>query len=99
MSRSRNFVVQNMMSNPDFMRSIMENNPQMRQVMETNPELRNALEDPEFMRRSMEMMRDPSAMQNMMRKSRLLVLINNIIALSSYMHPAQSPNFISLALL
>ena len=53
----------------------------MRQVMETNPELRNALEDPEFMRRSMEMMRDPSAMQNMMRKSRLLVLINNIIAL------------------
>jgi len=35
--------------------------------MESNPELRQALEDPEYMRRSMEMMRDLGAMQNMMR--------------------------------
>lgn len=39
--------------------------------MESNPELRNALQDPEFMRRSMEMMRDPSAMQNAMRNQDL----------------------------
>jgi len=59
------------MNNPDFMRTIMENNPQMRQVLDSNPELRHALADPELMRRSMEMMRDPSAMQNMMRNQDL----------------------------
>jgi len=64
-------MVQNLMSNPDFIRSMMETNPQMRQVLESNPELRNLLDDPDFMRRSMEMMRDPGAMQNMMRNQDL----------------------------
>lgn len=62
-----NPMVQSLMGSPDFLRTMMESNPQMRAVMESNPELRQALEDPEFMRRSMQMMRDPSAMQNMMR--------------------------------
>jgi len=66
-----NPMIQNLMNNPSFMSSMMENNPQMRAVMESNPELRHALSDPEFMRRSMEMMRDPSAMQNMMRNQDL----------------------------
>lgn len=58
-----NPMVQSMLSNPDFMRNMMENNSMMRGLMESNPELRHALEDPELMRRSLEMMRDPSAMQ------------------------------------
>lgn len=62
-----NPMVQSLMGSPDFLRTMMESNPQMRAVMESNPELRQALEDPELMRRSMQMMRDPSAMQNMMR--------------------------------
>ncbi|KAL9183438.1 hypothetical protein ACHAXT_004294, partial [Thalassiosira profunda] len=66
-----NPMVQSLMSNPDFMSNMMQNNPQMRQVMDSNPELRHALQDPEFMRRSMEMMRDPSAMQNAMRNQDL----------------------------
>ena len=66
-----NPMVQSIMNNPEFMRSMFENNPQMRQVLESNPELRHALEDPELMRRSMEMARDPSAMQNMMRNQDL----------------------------
>jgi len=66
-----NPMVQSLMNNTDFMTSMMENNPQMRQLMDSNPELRNALQDPELMRRSMEMMRDPSAMQNMMRNQDL----------------------------
>mmetsp|Transcript_45787 Transcript_45787/g.139090 ORF Transcript_45787/g.139090 Transcript_45787/m.139090 type:complete len:634 (-) Transcript_45787:399-2300(-) len=64
-------MMQNLMSNPDFMRNMMENNPQMRQVLDSNPELRHVLNDPNLMRRSMEMMRDPSAMQNMMRNQDL----------------------------
>merc|ERR1712157_513019 len=59
------------MSNPDIIRSIMESNPEMRQVMDSNPQLRHILDDPEMMRRSVEMMRDPSAMQNMMRNQDL----------------------------
>lgn len=62
-----NPMVQSLMGSPDLLRTMMDSNPQMRAVMESNPELRQALEDPEFMRRSMQMMRDPSAMQNMMR--------------------------------
>lgn len=64
-------MMQSIMSNPDIMRSMMESNPQMRQLLESNPELRHMLDDPELMRRSMEMMRDPSAMQNMMRNQDL----------------------------
>ena len=72
-------MMQSLMSNPDFMRSMMENNPQMQQVLQSNPEVRHMLEDPEFMRRSMELMRDPSAMQNMMRNQDLaLSQIENI---------------------
>ncbi|KAL7470242.1 hypothetical protein ACHAXS_010479 [Conticribra weissflogii] len=66
-----NPMVQNLLSQPDFLRTMMENNPQMRQILNSNPELRHALEDPEFMRRSMQMMRDPTAMQNMMRNQDL----------------------------
>jgi len=66
-----NPMVQSLMSNPDFMSNIFESNPQMRAIMDSNPELRNALRDPEFMRRQMEMMRDPNAMQNMMRNQDL----------------------------
>jgi len=64
-------MMQSIMNNPDFLRTMMESNPQMRQLMESNPELRHLLDDPELMRRSMEMMRDPSAMQNMMRNQDL----------------------------
>ena len=49
----------------------MESNPQMRQLLDSNPELRHIIDDPELMRRSMEMMRDPNAMQNAMRNQDL----------------------------
>lgn len=64
-------MMQNLMSNPDFMRNMMDSNPQMRQMLDNNPELRHVLDDPDLMRRSMEMMRDPNAMQNMMRNNDL----------------------------
>jgi len=64
-------MMQNLMSNPDFIRTMMDSNPQMREVLDANPELRNLLDDPDMMARSMEMMRDPNAMQNMMRNQDL----------------------------
>jgi ubiquilin len=64
-------MMQSIMNNPDFLRTMMESNPQMQQLMESNPELRHMLNDPELMRRSMEMMRDPASMQNMMRNQDL----------------------------
>lgn len=76
---TNNPFFQSMMNNPDLIRNSMESNPQMRQLLETNPELRQVLDDPEMMRRSMELMRNPAAMRNMMRNQDLaLSQIENI---------------------
>jgi ubiquilin len=64
-------MMQSFMDNPDLMRSIMEANPQMRQLMQENPQLREVMNNPELMRQSMEMMRNPNAMQHMMRSQDL----------------------------
>ncbi|XP_061461665.1 ubiquilin-4 isoform X2 [Rhineura floridana] len=45
-----NPLVQNMMSNPDFMRQMITANPQMQQLMERNPEISHMLNNPELMR-------------------------------------------------
>lgn len=76
---TNNPFFQSMMNNPDFIRNAMDSNPQMRQLLESNPELRQVLDDPEMIRRSMELMRNPAAMQNMMRNQDLaLSQIENI---------------------
>jgi len=46
---------------------MMESNPQTRAMMEQNPQLREVLSNPEVMRQSMEMMRNPAAMQQAQR--------------------------------
>jgi ubiquilin len=61
--------MQSLLSNPDIMNSMMENNPQMQQLMEQNPELRNMMNDPEFIQQSMEAMRNPAMMREMMRNT------------------------------
>ncbi|XP_066466305.1 ubiquilin-4 [Tiliqua scincoides] len=62
-----NPLVQNMMSNPDFMRQMIVANPQMQQLMERNPEISHMLNNPELMRQTMELARNPAMMQEMMR--------------------------------
>lgn len=64
-----NPMVQNMMSNPDTLRSILQSNPQMQSLMESNPEVRAALNNPEILRQSMEAMRNPELMREMMRNT------------------------------
>merc|ERR1719392_256952 len=60
-------LTQSLMSNPDIMREMIQANPQMRQLMERNPEINHMLNNPDILRQTMEMVRNPAAMQELMR--------------------------------
>jgi len=59
--------VQQLMSNPEDMRNLITSNPQMRELMEHNPEISHVLNNPEILRQTMELARNPSMMQELMR--------------------------------
>lgn len=60
-------MMQSLMQNPDLIRSVISSNPQMRQVMESNPELNHVLNDPTILQQALNVARNPSLMQEMMR--------------------------------
>ncbi|CEG45154.1 Ubiquitin-like protein [Plasmopara halstedii] len=60
-------MMQNILSNPDIMRNIMQSNPAMQQLMEQNPQFSHIMNDPELLRQSVEAVRNPAAMREMMR--------------------------------
>ncbi|EEY67806.1 ubiquitin family protein, putative [Phytophthora infestans T30-4] len=60
-------MMQSILNNPDIMRNLMQSNPAMQQLMEQNPQLNHIMNDPELLRQSMEAMRNPAAMREMMR--------------------------------
>lgn len=62
-----NPLVQQMMDNPDTMRTLLTANPQMRDLMERNPEISHMLNNPELLRQTMELARNPSMLQELMR--------------------------------
>uniref|UniRef100_A0A1I7U6U3 Ubiquitin-like domain-containing protein n=1 Tax=Caenorhabditis tropicalis TaxID=1561998 RepID=A0A1I7U6U3_9PELO len=62
-----NPFTQQLLNNPEFMRSIIQNNPQFQALIERNPEVGHILNDPNVMRQTMEMIRNPSMFQEMMR--------------------------------
>jgi len=62
-------IMDSLLSNPDIMNSMIEGNPQMQELLERNPELRSMMRDPEFIQQSMEAMRNPSMMREMMRNT------------------------------
>ena len=62
-------MMDSLLSNPDIMNSMIDGNPQMQELLEQNPELRSMMRDPEFIRQSMEAMRNPSMMREMMRNT------------------------------
>lgn len=62
-----NPMVQHMMSNPEMVRTLLTSNPQMQQLMERNPEISHMLNNPEVLRQTMEMVRNPSMLQELMR--------------------------------
>ncbi|CAG0915192.1 unnamed protein product [Notodromas monacha] len=59
-------------NNPEMIRQMMDNpmistNPQMQSIMERNPEISHMLNNPEILRQSMELARNPAALQELMR--------------------------------
>jgi len=89
-------LMQNIMNDPEILRNIMLSNPQMRQVMDSNPQLTHLLNDPALMRQTMEMARNPEAMQQMMRNQDLAMAnISNMPggfnALASMYRDVQEP--------
>ncbi|XP_055543546.1 ubiquilin-1 [Wyeomyia smithii] len=62
-----NPLVQQMMNNPDTMRQIITSNPQMQDLMQRNPEISHMLSNPELLRQTMELARNPSMLQELMR--------------------------------
>eukprot|EP00299_Pterocystis_sp_00344_P011303 c5241_g1_i2.p1 GENE.c5241_g1_i2~~c5241_g1_i2.p1 ORF type:complete len:407 (-),score=90.80 c5241_g1_i2:37-1257(-) len=63
----QNPIVQDMLDNPDFLRSILVANPQTRAMLERNPEVMHALNDPALFRQQMQAMRNPELMRELMR--------------------------------
>lgn len=62
-----NPMVQQMMNNPDVMRQLITSNPQMQDLMQRNPEISHMLNNPELLRQTMELARNPSMLQELMR--------------------------------
>lgn len=55
------------MNNPENMRSLLTANPQMQELIERNPEINHMLNNPELLRQTMELARNPSMLQELMR--------------------------------
>uniref|UniRef100_A0A1J3I020 Ubiquitin domain-containing protein DSK2b n=1 Tax=Noccaea caerulescens TaxID=107243 RepID=A0A1J3I020_NOCCA len=62
-------AIQNIMNNPEFMRSMIMSNPQMRELVDRNPELGHVLNDPSILRQTLEAARNPELMREMMRNT------------------------------
>lgn len=62
-----NPLVQRLMNDPENMRALLTSNPQMQQLMERNPEITHMLNNPELLRQTVELARNPSMLQELMR--------------------------------
>ncbi|XP_076646845.1 ubiquilin isoform X2 [Halictus rubicundus] len=62
-----NPLVQNLMNDPENMRNLITANPQIEELMQRNPEISHMLNNPELLRQTMELARNPSMLQELMR--------------------------------
>ncbi|KAJ8914778.1 hypothetical protein NQ315_013281 [Exocentrus adspersus] len=62
-----NPLVQQLMSDPENVRAFITRNPQMQEIMERNPEINHMLNNPELLRQTMEFVRNPSMLQELLR--------------------------------
>ncbi|PZC85262.1 hypothetical protein B5X24_HaOG202447 [Helicoverpa armigera] len=62
-----NPLVQQMMNDPENMRTLITSNPQMQDLMARNPEISHMLNNPELLRQTMELARNPAMLQELMR--------------------------------
>lgn len=59
--------IQGLLSNTGLMRQLVLDNPHMQQLIQHNPEIGHILNNPEIMRQTLEFLRNPAMMQEMMR--------------------------------
>lgn len=59
--------MQNVLSNPEVMQRMFSDNPQIQRIIQSNPELGHMLNDPDVIRQAMDMVRNPTAFNEMMR--------------------------------
>jgi ubiquilin len=82
-----NPMVQQMLNNPETMRTLITSNPQMQDLMQRNPEISHMLNNPEVLRQTMELARNPSMLQELMRShDRALSNLESVPGGSSYLH-------------
>ncbi|RID77384.1 hypothetical protein BRARA_A00303 [Brassica rapa] len=62
-------AIQNIMNNPELMRTLIMSNLQMRELVDRNPELGHILNDPSVLRQSLEAARNPELMREMTRST------------------------------
>lgn len=62
-----NPLVQCFMNNPESMRTLITSNPQMQGMIDRNPEIRQMLNNTDLLRHTMELARNPSMLQELMR--------------------------------
>ncbi|XP_022129732.1 ubiquilin-1 [Pieris rapae] len=62
-----NPLVQQMMNDPENMRTLITSNPQMQDLMARNPEISHMLNNPDLLRQTMELARNPAMLQELMR--------------------------------
>lgn len=89
-------MMQSIVNNPEMIETMMRMNPQMQQIMETNPEIAHMFRNPQLMRQALEMARNPSMMQEMMRNqdralSNLEALPGGMNALERLYRDVQEP--------
>lgn len=62
-----NPLVQQLMNDPNNVRQLLLSNPQMQDIIEHHPEINHMLNNPDLLRQTMEMARNPSMLQELMR--------------------------------
>lgn len=62
-----NPFVQSLMNNPENLRNLVVANPQMQELMQRNPEISHMMNNPELLRQTIELARNPSMLQELMR--------------------------------
>ncbi|XP_064960878.1 ubiquitin domain-containing protein DSK2a-like isoform X2 [Musa acuminata AAA Group] len=62
-------AIQNLINNPDIIRSFFMDNPQMREIIDRNPDLAHVLNDSSTLRQTLEAVRNPELMREVMRNS------------------------------
>ncbi|RZF39874.1 hypothetical protein LSTR_LSTR008479 [Laodelphax striatellus] len=62
-----NPLIQQLMNDPNNMRQMILANPQMQELIERHPEINHMLSNPDLLRQTMEIARNPSMLQELMR--------------------------------